>query len=115
MCAYIEFFPNIREKSLPLIKLTRSKNGKTGTATFLFVLPEIFDVTYSSSLAITKMSIIFLKKKLSTSNIKVFFKNGNPFFIKSVFLFRNSGEWFQFLQFINLYSKQSGLLFSENN
>jgi hypothetical protein len=36
-------------------------------------------------------------------------------FIKTIFIFKNSTEWFDFLNFMNLYSKEKGLLFESEN
>lgn len=113
--SFIEFFPGVRESRLPLIKLTKSKNGKTGTATFIFISPDIFNTLNFSSYSINKISLICFEKELSSSDITILFKLGNPFLIKAIFLFRNQEEWFQFLQFIRLYSKETGLFFSEIN
>ena len=38
----IQFLEGKKESVLPIVKLTKSKNGKTGTATFLFKNPDIF-------------------------------------------------------------------------
>jgi photosystem II protein len=38
----IEFIKGISETTLPIIKLTKSRNGKTGTATFIFINPILF-------------------------------------------------------------------------
>jgi photosystem II protein len=35
----IQFIEGVKEEILPIIKLTKSKNGKTGTATFVFINP----------------------------------------------------------------------------
>jgi hypothetical protein len=42
MIPQIQFIKGVRENTLPIVKLTRSKNGQTGTATFVFIYPEIF-------------------------------------------------------------------------
>jgi len=39
MSAYIEFLEGVKETTFPLVKLTKSKNKMTGTATFIFVYP----------------------------------------------------------------------------
>jgi hypothetical protein len=44
MNAYIEFIDEKPESSLPIIKLTKSKNGKTGTATFIFIYPKYTNI-----------------------------------------------------------------------
>lgn len=113
--SYIEFFPGVIENRLPLIKLTKSKNGKTGTATFIFISPDIFKRQSFLFNSIDQVSLVCCEKKLSSSDITILFKAGHPFLIKIIFLFRNQEEWFQFLQFIRSYSKETGLFFSENN
>jgi photosystem II protein len=114
MNTYIEFLEGIPEKSLPFIKLTKSKNGKTGTATFVFYHPSIFTCDSSFS-SIDGMSLIWDTNKMKTTDLQIIYKNGKPLFLKSIFIFKNSSEWFQFLNFMTSYSKETGLFFSENN
>lgn len=109
----IEFFKGYQETSLPLIKLTKSRNGQTGTATFLFIHPTVFQTFYSKKLPFESLSLIFHKEIIQSKDITIFFKEGKPFLIKVVFLFKNSFEWFTFLKFMHEYSKETGLSFSE--
>ena len=60
-----------------------------------------------------KVNVILNQKKIITNDIEISFKNGKPFLIKAIFLFKNSKEWFDFLSFMNQYSKETGLSFSE--
>lgn len=113
MVAKIEFYPNEKELTLPLITLTKSINGKTGTATFLFLKPNIFEKIYLISLPIQKMSLIFDKKEIITEDISIFFLKGKPIILKSILLFKNSTEWFEFFNFMKIYSKETGLIFEE--
>jgi photosystem II protein len=116
MCAYIEFFEGIRESKLPIIKLTKSKNGETGTASFLFIAPTIFGLkNYSFSDIINGMYLVWENKKIITNDIVILFREGQPFILKVVFIFKNSQEWFNFLNFMTCYSKETGLFFSETN
>ena len=101
------------ERTLPIVKLTRSKNGKTGTATFIFLKPDLF----KSSLAIQNLNGMYLKcgeREIITSDIHIIFQNGNPFLLKAILIFKNSQEWFYFLNFMTCYSQETGLLFSED-
>jgi hypothetical protein len=59
------------------------------------------------------MSLIWDKKKISTKDIKIYFKNGKPIILKSILIFRNSKDWFNFLNFMSCYSKETGLSFTE--
>jgi photosystem II protein len=111
----IQFINGLKEKTLPLVKLTKSKNGTTGTATFLFIYPSIFEEAFSSFDSINGMVLIWENKKIITNDINIFFKNGKPFLLKAIFIFKNTQEWFRFFQFMKVYSKETGLLFSENN
>ena len=108
----IEFFENIIEPIIPLIKLTKSRNGKTGTATFLFIKPTVFKFFEDQNVSLNEMSLVWGKEKIQTKEINIQFKEGKPFIIQSLFIFKNSNEWYRFLSFMNLYSKERGLLFS---
>ena len=113
MDTQIEFVSNVIEPTIPLIKLTKSRNGKTGTATFLFIKPFIFKNLDHQNLYLTNMSLIWGKEKITSKEINIKFKEGKPFLIQSLFIFKNSNEWYSFLSFMRLYSKERGLLFSD--
>jgi len=118
MQTYISFSEDefsIKEQILPIVKLTKSKNGETGTATFLFIKPSIFYWKGYLKYSITSMYLNWAKKKIVSNDINIFFKNGKPFLLKAVFIFTSSQEWFNFLNFMTSYSKETGLFFSEKN
>jgi photosystem II protein len=110
----IEFTKGYKEKTLPVIKLTRSRNGKTGTATFIFIEPLIFHAVYSQSFEVDSVTLVGNNEKIITHDITIFFKEGKPFLLKAIFLFKDSTDWFNFLNFMRQYSKETGLTFSEN-
>jgi photosystem II protein len=113
MSVSIEFIENLSEKSLPIVKLTKSRNGKTGTATFLFIKPSVFSEFNSQNFCINGMYLLWDNKKIFTKDIEIIFKNGKPFALKTILIFKNANEWFNFLNFMNLYSKEKGLFFAE--
>ena len=113
MNARIEFLQDITETTLPIIQVTKSKNGKTGTATFLFLKPFLFTIFEKNKQPIQFMNLKWEKKSMSTNDIVIFFFKGKPTFLKSTFLFRNSKEWFDFFHFMQQYSKKTGLYFEE--
>lgn len=115
MTVEIQIIENIPETTIPLIKLTKSRNGKTGTATFLFIEPTSLQFLNYQNLSIHGMYLVWENKKIRTTDIKLFFKEGKPFLIKGIFIFKNSKDWFNFLNFINYYSKEMGLSFTEKN
>ena len=64
----IQFISGFEETTVPRrVKLTRSENGETGTATFLFFEPAVFsiflNVTFSSIILIKGMDLLWDKKK----------------------------------------------------
>ena len=111
----IKFISTIQEKIIPRrIHLTKSANGETGTATFIFVYPTLFAYFEEDPFKkIHEMNLLWDNKKISTTDIKIFFKEGKPTIIRSILIFKNSKEWFNFLSFMNCYSKETGLSFSE--
>jgi photosystem II protein len=115
MQSYIEFLTNLKEKTLPLVKLTKSKDGTTATATFIFIYPSLFNEYSFHSKPLNGMFLIRENKKIVTDDITIFFKKGKPFLLKAVLIFKNSQEWFHFLNFMKSYSKETGLFFSEKN
>jgi len=108
----IEFIKNQKELTLPIIKLTKSRNGETGTATFIFIKPSLFKDPICQTHLINGMYLLWENKKIEAKDIEIFFKNGKPYIIKSVLIFKNSKEWFHFLNFMNYYSKETGLSFN---
>jgi photosystem II protein len=111
MSVEIQFIEGIKESTLPIVRLTKSRNGKTGTASFVFIKPDIFNQFISQIPTISGMYLIWDNKKIITKDIKILFKEGKPFLIKTIFIFKNSNDWFNFLNFMNIYSKETGLFF----
>ena len=107
----IEFFNGVSEPRIPIIRLTKSKNKVTGTATFIFIRPHIFSFAKQNQFVLEEMSLIWSTKKISTHDISILFSKGKPFILKSIFIFKNSKEWFEFLNFMKYYSEEFGLGF----
>ena len=114
----IQFISGFEEMTVPRrVRLTKSENGETGTATFLFFEPSVFSVflnfPFGDSIIIKSMTLIWDKKKITTKDIKIYFKNGKPNVVRAILIFRNSKDWFNFLNFMSCYSKETGLSFTE--
>jgi len=106
---FIEFFENEVEQTIPCIRLTKSRNGQTGTATFLFFNPTSFHSFFEEKKLL--LNLHYNNNKISSENINLYFKNGKPIIIKVIFLFKNEIEWFLFLKFMFCYSQEKGLSF----
>jgi photosystem II protein len=113
MVVKILFSSDVVETSLPMIRLTKSRNGKTGTATFLFIRPSIFEMDNFSNLSIDGMFLVYEKKTIVSYDIEIFFHEGKPFLLKTIVLLKSPKEWFLFLNFMSAYAKETGLSFDE--
>jgi photosystem II protein len=113
MTVRIEFFQENTEPTLPIIRLTKSRNKTTGTATFIFIRPKVFELMKMFGFSLKQMSLLWGNNKIVTTDLTILFHRGKPFLIKAIFIFKNSNEWFQFLNFMNYYSKETGLSFTE--
>ena len=69
----IRFSDQWIEKSLPIIRLTKSRNGKTGTATFIFVRPKFFSSNIICNYSIESIELIWEKKQIKTKDIHIYF------------------------------------------
>ena len=112
MVIKIEFLKNNSESTLPIIQLTKSRNKSTGTASFIFIKPKLFSLVEKEIICLTTMALIWENKKIITNDICVKFYKGKPFLIKSIFVFKNSFQWFEFLNFMQYYSNEIGLAFT---
>ena len=84
MIAHIQFIKGIDEKILPDIRLTRSRDGSTGTATFRFKNANVLD----KSLAL----------------------NGE---ITAIYIMKSPEGWDRFMRFMKRYGESNGLVFTK--
>lgn len=110
----IQFSEGINEQVVPMVKLTRSKDGSTGTATFVFYRPTIFDKNMSQS-DIVGMSMLDEEGKLITRNIRAKYINGKPESIEVIYIMKNREAWDRFMRFMERYSSLNNLSFTKSN
>lgn len=115
MTAKIQFIKGIDETVLPDVRLTRSRDGSTGTATFRFKNPDILDQNTAKEGEITGMFLIDDEGSLETRNVTAKFVNGKPQAIESIYIMKSPEEWDRFMRFIEVYSKVNGLVFTKAN
>ncbi len=110
--AEIQFARGIVEPTTPEVKLTRSKDGQTGTATFYFKYPEILgnDVTEN----VTGMYMVDEEGEIVTREVKAKFINGQPHSLEGKLIMRSSDEWDRFMRFMERYAKEQGLELSKS-
>ncbi|KAL9188276.1 hypothetical protein ACHAXT_006654 [Thalassiosira profunda] len=97
--AEIQFVKGLEEKVVPDIKLTRATDGSSGTATFKFSDPNVFDASTASQGDITGMFLVDEEGEMSTTDVNASFVNGKPQSIESVLVMKSPAEWDRFMRF----------------
>lgn len=115
MEAKIQFIKGLDEKVIPDIKLTRSRDGSTGTATFRFKNPNILDKSTAKKGEITGMFLIDKEGVLKTQDVNARFVNGKPETIESIYIMKSPEAWERFMRFMERYGKSNGLVFTKAN
>ena len=111
----IQFIKGLDEKVLPEVKLTRSRDGSTGTATFRFKNPNILDKSTTKEGEITGMYLIDEEGLLETRDVNARFLNGKPEAIEAIYIMKNPEAWDRFMRFMERYGEENGLRFAKAN
>ena len=109
--AKIQFYEGTDEPIVPEIRLTRSKDGTTGQALFLFEKPQA--LSSISDGEITGMRMLDTEGEILTKDLKVRFVEGEPMFLEAVYGWKNISDFDRFMRFANSYAKSNGLGYSE--
>lgn len=115
MKARIQFIKGLDEIILPDVRLTRSRDGSTGTATFIFKYPNILDKNTVKKGEITGMYLIDKEGSLETRDVNARFINGKPEVIESIYIMKNPEAWDRFIRFMERYGETNGLVFTKAN
>jgi photosystem II protein len=110
--ASIEFSRGIPEDTVPDIRMTRSKTGETGTATFYFESPRILDA--ESRDEITGMYLIDSEGEIVTREVKGKFVNGKATALEATIVMKSINEWERFMRFMERYAEEQGLEFTKS-
>lgn len=111
--ASIQFVKGLEEKVIPDVKLTRARDGSSGTATFKFASPNVFDASTASQGEITGMFLVDEEGELTTTDVNASFVNGKPKSLESVFVMKTPDEWDRFMRFMERYGEANGLGFTK--
>lgn len=110
--AQIEFARGIIEESIPDVKLTRSRDGSNGTATFRFESSKVLES--GNTQEVTGMYLIDEEGELVTREVKCKFINGEPKAIEAIYLIKSAQEWDRFMRFMERYAKEHDLGFTKS-
>lgn len=108
----IQFSRGVTEEVIPDIRVTRSRTGNSGTATFYFDSPNI--LSNESTDEVTGMYLIDEEGEIVTREVKGKFINGKPTAIEAVLIMKSAEEWERFIRFMDRYSEEHGLGLSKS-
>ena len=110
--AEIQFSKGVAEEVVPEIKVTRSKTGNSGTATFFFEDPKI--LSKDSTEEITGMYLVDDEGEIVSREVKGKFVNGEARAIEAVLIMKSEAEFDRFVRFMNKYAEENGLGLDKN-
>jgi photosystem II protein len=98
--AEIQFLKGVDEMVVPDIKLTRSIDGMTGTATFIFDQPNFLQASSEPQGEITGMYMIDEEGEIATTDVNAKFLNGKPRIVEAVFIMRDPPTFDRVMRFL---------------
>lgn len=98
--AEIQFLKGTDETVVPDIRLTRAKDGLTGTATFVFDQPDFLLASTGPQDEITGMYMVDDEGEMVTTDVSCKFINGSPRFVEAVFIMRDPPTWDRVMRFL---------------
>ncbi len=111
MAAAIQFFRGVDEPVVPDIRLTRSRDGRTGQALFVFEEPEALAPETMGD--ITGMFMVDEEEgELVTREVKARFVNGRASAIEATYTWKTMEDFERFMRFAQRYAETHELGFA---
>ncbi len=111
--ATIQFFRGVDEPAVPEIRLTRSPDGRTGKAYFVFENPEA--LTKEAITELKGMLLIDEEGELTTRDVNARFINGEPSALEATYTWKSEIDFERFMRFAQRYAKSHGLGYTEKS
>ncbi|AFY70946.1 Photosystem II reaction center Psb28 protein [Thalassoporum mexicanum PCC 7367] len=112
MTATIQLALGVNEEASD-VRLTRSKDGSTSTATFIFENPLCMTEGQVNN-EITGMYMSDEEGEMVTRSVNAKFINGQPAGIEAIYRMDGEAEWERFLRFMNRYAEANGMDFNKS-
>ena len=110
--ASIQFFRGIDEPVVPDIRLTRSRDGRTGQAKFLFEQPQaLAPETFGD---IGGMWMVDEEGEMVTREVNGKFVNGQPSALEATYTWKTEQDFERFMRFAQRYAEANDLGYSQN-
>ena len=110
MGAAIQFFRGVDEPVVPDIRLTRSRDGLTGQAIFVFEEPEALAPETMGD--ITGMFMVDEEGELVTRKVDARFVNGKASALEATYTWKTTADFERFMRFAQRYAESHELGFS---
>jgi photosystem II protein len=110
MTAIIQFFRGVEEPVVPDIRLTRSRDGRTGQALFVFDEPDALSPEAFGD--ITGMFMVDEEGELVTREVKARFVNGKPSALEATYTWKTPEDFDRFMRFAQRYAESHDLGFA---
>jgi photosystem II protein len=110
MTAIIQFFRGVEEPVVPDIRLTRSRDGRTGQALFVFDEPDALAPEALGD--ITGMFMVDEEGELVTREVKARFVNGKPSALEATYTWKTPEDFERFMRFAQRYAESHDLGFA---
>ena len=111
--AAIQFFRGTDEPVVPDIRMTRSRDGRTGQATFVFEQPEALAPETLGNIA--GMWMVDEEGEMVTREVNGRFVNGKPFALEATYTWKSEVDFERFMRFAQRYADANGVGYSQNN
>ena len=108
MTAKIQLSLGIDEEATD-VKITRSKDGDTSVAVFIFDAPNCMTGKNAGNNEILGMYMIDDEGEMVTRNVNAKFINGKSSGIEAIHKINGENEWERFLRFMNRYAETNGM------
>ncbi|WP_392349685.1 photosystem II reaction center protein Psb28 [Parasynechococcus sp.] len=110
--AAIQFFRGVNEPVVADIRLTRSRDGRTGQATFVFEQPQA--LAPETLGAIAGMWMVDEEGSMVTREVNGKFINGKPSALEATYTWKTLEDFERFMRFAERYAASNGLGYSQN-
>ena len=111
--AAIQFFRGIDEPVVPDIRMTRSRDGRTGQAKFVFEEPKA--LAPETMEAIAGMWMVDEEGEMVTREVNGRFVNGKPFALEATYTWKSEADFERFMRFAQRYADSNGMGYSQNS
>ena len=111
--AAIQFFRGIDEPVVPDIRLTRSRDGRTGQATFVFEKPQALAPETLGDIG--GMWMVDEEGEMVTREVNGRFVNGKPFALEATYTWKSEADFERFMRFAQRYADSNGMGYSQNS